>query len=80
MILTVGEADAKFGRFSGVRGHRRPFRVSDLVFTERDSLALASLAAERQRVAIRVHLRSRHRGAMTSHPLSTCLRWVVHQL
>lgn len=33
--LTVGEADAEFGRFSHVRNHRRPFSVSDLVFTER---------------------------------------------
>lgn len=41
-ILTVGEADSEFGGFSGVRGHRRPFSVPDLVFAERDSLALAS--------------------------------------
>lgn len=58
MILTVGEADAEFGGFSGVRGHRRPFRVSDLVFAERDSLALASLAGEGQRVDVRVHVGS----------------------
>lgn len=40
VLLTVGEADAKLGRFSHVRNHRCPFGVSDLVFTERDSAAL----------------------------------------